>query len=335
MLAKRFIYIPYYLLKTPWRRFFYYFSFTRKKKGFSILQLVRELWQTLLKYNAAPMDYFTLRFYELTDDERAAFACTGFMYEYQLKMNPKEHRAVLQDKIKFLSYFKDYSGRKWASINMLKNDQTLADQLIHNNHHKVVIKNSVGQAGKEVLVVDTTNMNSEDLIKMMGEKGYDLIESYVAQHDELMKLSSAALNTIRIVTQYNNEEVEVLLAFIRIGVHLSVDNLSAGNIGAPIDLVTGRINGPGVYIDITKPEEEYHPVTKVKLMGFQIPYWKECIDLVTQAAMLTPENRSIGWDVGITNRGPVLIEGNHNWNYLTQLPGKRGFRREFLRYSLS
>lgn len=337
MVTRRFIYIPYYLLKTPWKIFFNYFSFAKKKKGVSYFHLIKDLFRNALRYNAAPMDYFTLRFYDLTEEERAAFACTGFMYEYQLKMNPKEHREVLHDKIKFLAHFHDYSGRKWASIDMLKKDNGLADELLHNSSNKLVIKNATGQAGKEVKVIDTTGKGPKDLLEIMEQNGYDLLESYVVQHDDLMKLSSAALNTIRIVTQYLDGTVKVLLAFIRVSVNLSVDNLSAGNyganFGAPIDLETGRIDGPGVYIDIRKPDEYFHPLTKVTLIGFQIPFWKESMELVKNAAMLTPENRSIGWDVGITNQGPVLIEGNHNWNYLTQLPGKRGFRKEFLHYS--
>lgn len=300
------------------------------------MRLLADLFKNVFRYNAAPLDYFTLRFFDLTEKERALYACTGFMYEYQLKMNPSGHRSVLRDKIKFLTHFKDFSGREWATVKMLKEDPGIAQSFICNPEKKFVIKKATGQAGKQVEVVSSSGMNAEAVIKLMEAKGFDLLERYVIQHDDLMRLSPAALNTVRIVTQYNNGVAEVLLAFIRISVNMKVDNLSAGNyganFGAPIDLTTGKIMAPGMYIDITKPSEYYHPVTKVKLVGFQIPFWQESIELVKKAACHIPQNRSVGWDVGITNQGPVLIEGNHNWNYLSQLLGNKALRNEFLQY---
>ena len=103
--------------------------------------------------------------------------------------------------------------------------------------------------------------------------------------------------------------------------------MAAGNIAAPINLETGQVNGPGVYSDITKDDEFKHPVTGVELVGFQIPYWSESLQMVIDAALLHPQNRSIGWDVAITDKGPELIEGNHDWcKLLWQLPVKKGLK---------
>lgn len=53
------------------------------------------------------------------------------------------------------------------------------------------------------------------------------------------------------------------------------------------------------------------PVTKVIFTGKQLPYWPEIKDLCLKATQITPFCRSVGWDLGITSKGPVLIEGNH------------------------
>jgi hypothetical protein len=38
-----------------------------------------------------------------------------------------------------------------------------------------------------------------------------------------------------------------------------------------------------------------------------------------------PWARSIGWDIAISDRGPVLIEGNAHWSTsLLQIPAPRG-----------
>ena len=149
-----------------------------------------------------------------------------------------------------------------------------------------------------------------------------------------MQLSPSGLNTIRIFTQLNrNDEVEFLGARLRLTVDSEVDNLAAGNLAAPIDINTGIVNGKAVYSDITKSDESLHPITKQEIEGFKIPFWDKTIVMVKEAAKMHPQNRSIGWDVAITNNGPELLEGNHNWcKLLWQLPVKKGMKEELVKY---
>jgi len=96
---------------------------------------------------------------------------------------------------------------------------------------------------------------------------------------------------------------------------------------ATIDENSGRIIGAGVYSDITKNEELVHPITKVNIVGFEIPFWKETLKLVNSLAIKHPQNRSIGWDIVITENGPGVLEGNHDWCKLVwQLPVKSGMK---------
>ena len=130
------------------------------------------------------------------------------------------------------------------------------------------------------------------------------------------------------VTQINKEGgVDVIAARLRITVNNSVDNLAAGNLAAEVNLESGKVNGPAVYSDITKEDTATHPVTGVVISGFEVPLFKDSIEMVTEAALLYPQNRSIGWDVAITSNGPELIEGNHDWcKLLWQLPVKKGLK---------
>jgi len=84
---------------------------------------------------------------------------------------------------------------------------------------------------------------------------------------------------------------------------------------------------------ITKEGKTIHPVTGEAITGFAIPYWKEVVELAKNAALCTPENRSVGWDIAVTAEGPELIEGNHNWcKLLWQLPVKQGLKKELEKY---
>lgn len=49
--------------------------------------------------------------------------------------------------------------------------------------------------------------------------------------------------------------------------------------------MTGVIEGLVFYMDITKPDEYYHPATKVEILGLKIPYWKESVQMVKDAAL--------------------------------------------------
>jgi hypothetical protein len=161
-----------------------------------------------------------------------------------------------------------------------------------------------------------------------------LLEEYIVQHIELSNLSPSGLNTLRIVTTLNDEnEVDILGARLRISVNSHVDNLAAGNIAAPVDIKTGVVNGPGVYSDITKKAEKTHPITGSQIEGFKIPFFNEAVNMVLDAALHDQSNRSIGWDVAISNTGPSILEGNHDWCKLVwQLPVGKGLKKELEKY---
>ncbi|GAB3203727.1 hypothetical protein ABID22_002046 [Pontibacter aydingkolensis] len=334
MYHKRVLYLGYYLKELDWvklRNFLNYVSVNEKK---SKLQLVSDMFTSSLKYNISLLEYFQFRFYKLNKVEREEYAGTGFMYEYHLRMNPKTSRNVLEDKRQFLNHYGEFVRHRFASLQDLEKDPELATLLLSNASGKVVLKSSSGQCGNGIEIRDSKDFTIETLISRLKSTENDLVEEFVLQHTSLDKLSPSGLNTIRIFTQLTSDnKVEILGSRLRITVNSSVDNLAAGNIAAPINVESGQIDGPAVYSDITKREEAVHPITNVKIVGFQIPFWSETIRMVEQAALKNVGNRSIGWDVAITNSGPELIEGNHNWcKLLWQLPVKKGLKKELLKY---
>jgi hypothetical protein len=55
---------------------------------------------------------------------------------------------------------------------------------------------------------------------------------------------------------------------------------------------------------------EKHPLTGLDFIGFQVPCIAEVKELVTEAAKILPDCRYVGWDVAISEKGPLLVEGN-------------------------
>ena len=331
---KRLLYLGYYILHLNWsllNRFILYAAREHKKsKWYLIIDMVC----ASLRYNIALLEYFQFGFYNLKNDERAEWAGTGTMYEYQLIMNPKAKRHILDNKVLFYKNYREYIKHIVADLDELKKDSDLSRKLIENKGEKIVFKVFNGKCGQQVQIKKANEFNNGSLVQFMEQNNFDLAEEYIVQHPSLMALSPTAVNTIRIITQLNlKNEVDLLGCRLRISVNAEVDNMAAGNIAALVDESTGVVLEPAVYSDITKQQERAHPVTGVNIVGFQIPYWQETISMVKKAAKLHPENRSVGWDVAMTQNGPELIEGNHDWCKLVwQLPVKKGLKPLLDRY---
>jgi hypothetical protein len=213
------------------------------------------------------------------------------MYEYQLKMNPKESRVILEDKIRFLHHFRRFVNRSFYSINEISENGKIAEVLLNNWSGKLVLKGSHGQVGAEVEVITCNQFSPGSLTDYMRSKKYDLAEEYVIQHSQLMALSPSGLNTVRVFTQLDNDKIIILGARLRISVNSPVDNMAAGNLAAPVDERSGIISGNAVYSDITLEERSIHPVTGQPITGFTVPYWDQVVSLAREAALHTPENR--------------------------------------------
>ncbi len=324
----RLLYLGYYLKNLDRKTFRLFLNHVKKLQGKSSAALLADVIGSSMKYNISLLEYFQFGFFEKNAEERATYAGTGYMYEYQLVMNPKTSRAVLDDKKEFFTRYSPFVRHLAADIDTLRTRTNMRQEMLNNPSGKVVLKYSHGQCGWQVGIYETGFFQDRDLIEFMEQEGYDLAEEFIVQHPSLMALSPSAVNTVRVITQLNaDDEVVLLGARLRVSENSPVDNMASGNFAAAIDIETGKVNTPGVYSDITKDDVKVHPVTGVEVVGFQVPYWSEIIDMVQKAALHVPENRSIGWDVAVTEQGPELIEGNHDWCKLVwQLPVKQGLK---------
>ena len=333
-MIKRLLYLGYYFKQMKWDLLKKFLAYTSKETKKSKMSLMLESIIDVFRYNVSILEYFQFRFYEKNSLEKRTWAGTGFMYEYQLIMNPNNVRDILDDKRKFFKYYEKFVLHIVASLEDLMSNEEIVTKLLNNPSGKVVFKSSDGKCGLGVKIDSTSDFNEKSLINYMIENKYDLVEEFIIQHPLLNNLSPSGVNTIRIFTQLDQDnEVVILGCRQRISVNSAIDNMAAGNIAANIDDVTGKITGVGVYSDITKDDQVYHPVTGLSIVDFQVPFWNETITLAIEAAKLHPQNRSIGWDIVMTEKGPGLIEGNHDWcKLLWQLPVKEGLKSEIEKF---
>jgi hypothetical protein len=145
-----------------------------------------------------------------------------------------------------------------------------------------------------------------------------VLQERVQDHPELHGVSDAAgLQTMRIITLVSRAgEFQILHAAVKfiVGGNLS-DNFAkgqTGNImvrldarrGVTTEALAGVKGRPGV-----APVAE-HPQTHRQLIGIPIPFWEDVCALVRDAAYRFLPIRAIGWDVAVTESGPLVIEAN-------------------------
>jgi hypothetical protein len=172
-----------------------------------------------------------------------------------------------------------------------------------------------------------------------GHEGTLIIQPRLRPARALLEVMSAhGLGTVRAVTCLECERVRLLAASLRITVGANdADNFlhgASGNIVAGIDPATGQLlqglcsarrDWP-VIVGV-----ERHPDTGVLIEGFQLSFWRELLDLVSRGQRAFTGLRTIGWDVAITDAGPVLVEGNGAYDTdLLQIAHDRGLRPTLL-----
>ena len=328
---KRILYLAYYIKKLDLSQFKKFLSHASIRSNRSKIALLLDCLYGVFKYNISILEYFQFEFDLYKDSAyRSQWAGTGFMYEYQLVQNPPAYRSVLDNKVEFAKTYHEFIYHEVLDI-----DEDLIDQklkVLFENYEVLVLKDPFGKCGTSIEFYETGNSSPQQLLRYMRNKGLSMIETPILQHKDLNHLSPSGVNTIRVITTIDEtNKVRVLAARLRISVDNKVDNLAAGNLAAVIDLNTGKVTDKAVYSDITKQSVSVHPITSIPILGFQVPFWKEVLEMCRSAAKINSNNKSIGWDVVITEKGPSLIEGNHDWcKLLWQLPAKRGLRSDIL-----
>jgi hypothetical protein len=202
------------------------------------------------------------------------------------------------------------SGCEIQPGDLLKNELDGFCKLINGFGGHSIYKLSV-TGGR--LRINDEGTTIDDFIRKLGEKEF-LIQEKVHQHPLMNELNPFCLNTLRLVTVQNGKEIVNLKGYLRVGINNNfVDNGLSGNIFVGFDQESGILmehahtDGPDIISQIL----ERHPQTQKSFHGFRIPYFTEACNMVRELHRLFRQFFIVGWDIGITEEGPVVIEGNN------------------------
>ncbi|MGI9040580.1 MAG: sugar-transfer associated ATP-grasp domain-containing protein [Gemmatimonadales bacterium] len=152
-----------------------------------------------------------------------------------------------------------------------------------------------------------------------------LIEERVRPHPTLEELLGPTLCSVRVQTIVSRAGApEILAAVFKLQTGTSgVDHVLHGAVGCWVEPETGVLGRGRSRTD--DRDVSTIPGTDRSFIGLQLPDWDAVRDVALRAAAAFPWARSIGWDIGVSERGPLLIEGNERWSpSLIQMPAPRG-----------
>lgn len=158
-------------------------------------------------------------------------------------------------------------------------------------------------------------------LKKYTNKQDILIQPELNNHSKLINVlpERPPLCTLRLTTTSFISLVEPIcnVAFFRIGApDCIVDNIARGGILVSVDLETGKLL-PGITFDISQGKNpnaigiNQAEGAKEPFAGIELPFYFEAVKLVKQAHLkIAPTLLSVGWDIAITDEGPILVEAN-------------------------
>lgn len=283
--------------------------------GSAILKLFFWLdWITAyIIHGASVWDYFAYGFYKMRYNGRKQYITYKRHKKIQTICNSDTDIEIYRNKIEFNNFFSNFIGRDWLDVNNASEQQFY---LFFKRHPFVFVKDVNGFCGKGISKYESAKCDILTLYKQLesNKQAHFIIEEQITQIKELSDFHPWSINTIRIVTLFDNrtDTVHIMAARLRIGnLQNSIDNFHAKGLCANIDIDTGIVCSMGY--DKSCNQYILHPVTQKQIIGFKIPFWNECKQFVYKIARLTPTVRYVGWDIVIQENGNfILIEGNDN-----------------------
>ncbi|MBO6080920.1 MAG: hypothetical protein J6P54_08155 [Bacteroidales bacterium] len=206
-----------------------------------------------------------------------------------------------------------------------------------------VIKTTESSHGDNVLVIQNidyqdgnailTRFDGQQLLLSFVLSNDPLIfESLVRQTEQFAAFNASSVNTVRFMTAlYPDGSAKVIATFIKIGrAGRCVDNAGGGgNVDVCVDVATGKICHAIRFDGWHRVQEiDSHPDSGNPLNGVVIENWDSIKAEVICFQQAFPYCKVAGWDIAITDEGPVVIEVNDFWDRTGQFFIRKGWRNE-------
>ena len=276
--------------------------------GKPVLLILFDMARCILKDHVGYMEYNLFHFVGKSQKDRDTYVNFDYSQSLFKTLNDPEYRELFNDKLKFNQIFADLLGREFLDV---VNSSYEDFQKFCNGKNRFFTKPADSCSGKGIYRNIEINMDSDlkEIYDYLKENRL-FVEDSIVQHEQMNLLNPYSINTVRVTTVLDKNDIpHVMYAIQRIGTsEAPVDNVGAGGIYTVLS-GDGSIIYP-CWSDKTISTYTKHPLSGMKLIGFQVPYFKEALELCKKAALVEKHIRYVGWDIAITEKGPVIVEGN-------------------------
>ncbi len=263
--------------------------------------------------NIGYLDYHVFGFAKVKGAKRKTFMTMNENLSLVRQVNNPEDYKLFDNKVLFFEHFGEFTGRGFLNLE----GKTAADLEGFCRGKDVVFAKQTETFGGQGITREPLSDETDfgELFARLTENKQYLIEDAIVQHPKMNELYSGSVNTLRMVTLVDNDNVpHFMYALIRMGQKgAKVDNISSGGMYAPVN--ADGIITHAAFCDKEGICHDIHPTSGTRLIGFEIPYFAEAVELVKKAALVVPGMRYVGWDIAITEKGPILVEGNNFPSY--------------------
>jgi len=137
-----------------------------------------------------------------------------------------------------------------------------------------------------------------------------LFQTLMLPHPEIAAIIGPSVSSVRMFVFHDSQGCDLFRAAWKIPASANAaDNFwRIGNLLAGIDAETGRLVKTMQRTPAGLEPIDAHPATGVSFADLVFPHWDEMRATVLAAAVNLPACHFQGWDVALTNRGPVLVE---------------------------
>ncbi len=206
-----------------------------------------------------------------------------------------------------------------------------------------VIKTTESSHGDNVWVIKVVDYQDNDAIltrfdgqqlslsSVLGDEAL-VFENVVRQTEQFAAFNASSVNTVRFMTAlYPDGSAKVIATFMKIGrAGRCVDNAGGGgNVDVCVDVATGEIRYAIQFDGWHHVQDiDCHPDSGSPLNGVVIDNWESIKAEVIRFQQAFPYCKVAGWDIAITDDGPVVIEVNDFWDRTGQFFIRKGWRDE-------
>lgn len=301
-------------------------------------------------------EYYQFEFEKRDEDFRKSFLGLNEQRYYLDYLNPIKYYSLARNKYLAHKILEDTGVRKSvlycyyqpearyiSSNDNASNLDEVLTILKEKNVQSCVIKTTESSHGNNVWVIKSIDYKDNDamLIRFDGKElslssvlsqNALIFESIVKQTNQFASFNESSVNTVRFMTTlWPDGTARIIATFIKIGrAGKCVDNAGGGgNVDVCVDTETGEVKFAIQYDGWRNIKEiERHPDSGNQLNGIIIENWEAIKEEIKKFQQAFPYCKAAGWDIAITDEGPVVIEVNDFWDRTGQYFIRHGWRKE-------